>query len=205
VKDVDLIIEAVIENLKVKQDVFKNLSALCDAHTIFATNTSTMSITKIAAVTDRGNQFAGLHFFNPATIMRLVEIIRGYYTDDATVEALQTYVASLGKESIEVKKDSPGFVVNRLMLPQFREAYLVYDEGIASLEDIDKALKLGLNHPMGPFELMDYTGLDIAFDSFEYLYSEFALPNWAPPTALRRMINANRLGKKTGKGWYDYE
>ncbi|MDK2867462.1 MAG: 3-hydroxybutyryl-CoA dehydrogenase, partial [Clostridiales bacterium] len=107
VKDVDLIIEAVIENLKVKQDVFKNLSALCDAHTIFATNTSTMSITKIAAVTDRGNQFAGLHFFNPATIMRLVEIIRGYYTDDATVEALQTYVASLGKESIEVKKDSP--------------------------------------------------------------------------------------------------
>ncbi|MDN5299656.1 MAG: 3-hydroxybutyryl-CoA dehydrogenase, partial [Clostridiales bacterium] len=131
--------------------------------------------------------------------------IRGYYTDDATVEALQTYVASLGKESIEVKKDSPGFVVNRLMLPQFREAYLVYDEGIASLEDIDKALKLGLNHPMGPFELMDYTGLDIAFDSFEYLYSEFALPNWAPPTALRRMINANRLGKKTGKGWYDYE
>ncbi|MBS7526731.1 3-hydroxyacyl-CoA dehydrogenase family protein [Fusibacter paucivorans] len=205
VKDVDLVIEAVIENLKVKQDVFKNLSALCDAHTIFATNTSTMSITKIAAVTDRGNQFAGLHFFNPATIMRLVEIIRGYYTDDATVEALQTYVASLGKESIEVKKDSPGFVVNRLMLPQFREAYLVYDEGIASLEDIDKALKLGLNHPMGPFELMDYTGLDIAFDSFEYLYSEFALPNWAPPTALRRMINANRLGKKTGKGWYDYE
>lgn len=205
VKDVDLVIEAVIENLKVKQDVFKSLSELCDAHTIFATNTSTMSITKIAAVTDRGNQFAGLHFFNPATIMRLVEIIRGYYTDDATVEALQTYVASLGKESIEVKKDSPGFVVNRLMLPQFREAYLVYDEGIASLEDIDKALKLGLNHPMGPFELMDYTGLDIAFDSFEYLYSEFALPNWAPPTALRRMINANRLGKKTGKGWYDYE
>jgi 3-hydroxybutyryl-CoA dehydrogenase len=205
VKDVDLIIEAVIENLKVKQEVFKSLSALCDAHTIFATNTSTMSITKIASVTDRGNQFAGLHFFNPATIMRLVEIIRGYYTDDATVKALQTYVASLGKESIEVKKDSPGFVVNRLMLPQFREAYLVYDEGIASLEDIDKALKLGLNHPMGPFELMDYTGLDIAFDSFEYLYSEFAMPNWAPPTALRRMINANRLGKKTGKGWYDYE
>jgi len=205
VKAVDLIIEAVVENLEIKQDVFKKLDAICDEHTIFASNTSTMSITKLATACERPEKFAGLHFFNPATIMRLVEIIRGYYTDDATVEALQNYVASIGKESIEVKKDSPGFVVNRLMLPQFREAYLVYDEGIASLEDIDKALKLGLNHPMGPFELMDYTGLDIAFDSFEYLYGEFATPNWAPPTALKRMINANRLGKKTGKGWYDYE
>jgi len=205
VKAVDLIIEAVVENLEIKQNVFKELEAICDAHTIFASNTSTMSITKLATACERPEKFAGLHFFNPATIMRLVEIIRGYYTDDATVEALQNYVASIGKESIEVKKDSPGFVVNRLMLPQFREAYLVYDEGIASLEDIDKALKLGLNHPMGPFELMDYTGLDIAFDSFEYLYGEFATPNWAPPTALKRMINANRLGKKTGKGWYDYE
>ena len=120
-------------------------------HTIFATNTSTMSITKMATATNREHQFAGLHFFNPATVMRLVEIIRGYYTDDATVAALRVFVEALGKESIEVKKDSPGFVVNRLMLPQFREAYLVYDEGIASLEDIDKALKLGLNHPMGPF------------------------------------------------------
>ena len=204
-KDVDLVIEAVVENMDVKQDVFSNLDKICKDSTILASNTSTMSITKIATATERQNKFAGLHFFNPAPVMKLVEIIRGYYTDDETVAVLKEFVKSINKEGIEVKKDAPGFVVNRLMLPQFREAYLVYEEGVASLEDIDKAMKLGLNHPMGPFELMDYTGLDIAYDSLVYMYGEFAKPNWSPPPALKRMINANRLGMKTGKGWYDYD
>ncbi len=203
-KEVDLVIEAIIEKLEAKLDIFTRLEEICSAHTIFGSNTSTMSITKLANATKRADRMAGTHFFNPAPVMKLVEIIRGYYTSDETVAILKDFVASLGKVSIEVKKDSPGFVVNRLMLPQFREAYLVYEEGIASLEDIDKAMTLGLNHPMGPFALMDFTGLDIAYDSLMYLYSEFAQPNWAPPAALKRMINAGRLGKKVGKGWYDY-
>ena len=200
----DLVIEAIFENFDAKCDLLKKLDEICPEHTIFGSNTSTMSITKMAAVTKRPDRFAGMHFFNPATVMRLVEVIRGYYTADETVAALQTVVRSLGKEGIEVKKDTPGFVVNRLMLPQFREACLVYEEGIASIEDIDKAMTLGLNHPMGPFTLMDYTGIDISYDSLVYLYSEFAQANWAPPLAMKRMINAKRLGKKTGgKGWYN--
>ena len=199
----ELVIEAIIEKLEAKNDLWKQLDGICPAHTIFASNTSTMSITKMAAVTARPEQVAGLHFFNPATVMRLVEVIRGYYTSDETVATLQEVVRALGKEGIEVKKDTPGFVVNRLMLPQLREACQVYEEGIASIEDIDKAMTLGLNHPMGPFTLMDYTGIDIAYDSLVYLYSEFAQPNWAPPAAMKRLISAKRLGKKTGgKGWY---
>jgi len=199
----DLVIEAIIEKLEAKNDLWKQLDGICPAHTIFASNTSTMSITKMAAVTARPEQVAGLHFFNPATVMRLVEVIRGYYTSDETVATLQEVVRALGKEGIEVKKDTPGFVVNRLMLPQLREACQVYEEGIASIEDIDKAMPMGLNHPMVPFTLMDYTGIDIAYDSLVYLYSEFAQPNWAPPAAMKRLISAKRLGKQTGgKGWY---
>ena len=201
---VDLVIEAIIEKYEAKFDLWQKLDLICPSHTIFASNTSTMSITKMATATERPDRVAGMHFFNPATVMRLVEIIRGYYTSDETVTELQQVVRALGKESIEVKKDTPGFVVNRLMLPQLREACLVYEEGIASIADIDKAMTLGLNHPMGPFTLMDYTGIDISYDSLVYLYSEFAQTNWAPPIAMKRMVNAKRLGKKTGgKGWYN--
>ena len=201
---VDLVIEAIIEKFEAKYDLWQKLDKICPDHTIFASNTSTMSITKMATATERPDRVAGMHFFNPATVMRLVEVIRGYYTSDETVTTLQQVVRTLGKESIEVKKDTPGFVVNRLMLPQFREACLVYEEGIASIEDIDRAMTLGLNHPMGPFTLMDYTGIDISYDSLIYLYSEFAQTNWAPPVAMKRMVNAKRLGKKTsGKGWYN--
>jgi 3-hydroxybutyryl-CoA dehydrogenase len=200
----DLVIEAIIEKLEAKTDLLQKLDAICPQHTIIASNTSTMSITKMAAATGRPDRVAGMHFFNPATVMRLVEVIRGYYTSDETVAELQLVVRALGKEGIEVKKDTPGFVVNRLMLPQLREACLVYEEGIASLADIDKAMTLGLNHPMGPFTLMDYTGIDIAYDSLVYLYSEFAQANWAPPGAMKRLVNAKRLGKKTGgKGWFN--
>lgn len=201
----DLVIEAIVEKLDIKMELFSKLESICSPKTILASNTSTMSITKLATATKRPDKFAGAHFFNPAPVMRLVEIIRGYYTSDETVKALMNFVQGLGKEGIEVKKDTPGFVVNRLMLPQFREAYLVYEEGVASIEDIDKAMTLGLNHPMGPFTLMDFTGIDIAYDSLVYLYEEFGQPHWAPPTVLKRMINAGRLGKKTNAGWYDYE
>ncbi len=199
----DLVIEAIFENLEAKCELMKKLDAICPPETILSSNTSTMSITKMATVTGRPERFAGLHFFNPATVMRLVEVIRGYYTSDETIEKLMMVVRSLGKEGIEVKKDTPGFVVNRLMLPQLREAILVYQEGIASIEDIDKAMTLGLNHPMGPFTLMDYTGIDIAYDSLGYLQSEFGESRWTPPQTMRQLINAKRLGKKTGgKGWY---
>ncbi len=203
--DVDLVIEAVVEKLDVKMDLFSKLDNICLPKTILASNTSTMSITKLATATKRADKFAGAHFFNPAPVMRLVEIIRGYYTSDETVKALMDFVKELNKEGIEVKKDTPGFVVNRLMLPQFREALLVYEEGVASIEDIDKAMTLGLNHPMGPFTLMDFTGIDISYDSLVYLYDQFAQSHWAPPAALKRMIDAGRLGKKTNAGWYDYE
>lgn len=205
VADVDLVIEAVVEKLDVKMNLFSKLDNICSPKTILTSNTSTMSITKLATATKRVDKFAGAHFFNPAPVMRLVEIIRGYYTSDETVEALMKFVKSLNKEGIEVKKDTPGFVVNRLMLPQFREALLVYEEGVASIEDIDKAMTLGLNHPMGPFTLMDFTGIDISYDSLVYLYEQFAESHWAPPAALKRMIDAGRLGKKTKAGWYNYE
>ncbi|MPW24459.1 3-hydroxybutyryl-CoA dehydrogenase [Alkalibaculum sp. M08DMB] len=204
-KDVDLIVEAIIENIDVKHALFAQLEEICKPETIFASNTSTMSITKLASATKRPEKMAGMHFFNPAPVMKLVEIIRGFYTSDNTVTILKEVVRSLGKDSIEVKKDSPGFVVNRLMLTQFREAFLVLEEGIASIEDIDKAMTLGLNHPMGPFTLMDFTGNDIAYDTLMYMYTEMAMPNWAPPAALKRVVNAGRLGNKIGKGWYDYE
>lgn len=203
-KDVDLVIEAVVENLDLKMKVFAQLDEIVKPEAILASNTSTMSITKLATSVKRPEAFCGVHFFNPAQVMRLVELIRGYYTSDETIMSLQQYVRTIGKESIEVKKDVPGFVVNRLMLIQFKEAQLVYEEGIASLEDIDKAMTLGLNHPMGPFTLMDFTGLDISYDSLVYLYNEFGQDKWAPPVSLKRMINAGRLGKKTGgKGWFD--
>jgi 3-hydroxybutyryl-CoA dehydrogenase len=203
--DADLVVEAIVENLELKLNLFKQLDVLCKPEAILASNTSTMSITKIATATARGGRVAGLHFFNPAQVMRLVEIIRGYETSDETVEALQTYVSAIKKESIEVKRDTPGFVVNRLMLLQFREAHLVYEEGIASLEDIDKAMTLGLNHPMGPFTLMDFAGVDITYYSMQYLFEEFGQPHWAPPLSLKRMMNAGRIGKKVKKGWYNYE
>lgn len=202
---VDLIIEAITENMDAKIQLFSSLEKICRAETIFATNASTMSITKMASALSQPERMVGLHFFNPAPVMKLVEIIRGYYTSDEIIVALKELVRSIGKESIEVKKDTPGFVVNRLMLTQFREALLVLEEGIASVEDIDKAMTLGLNHPMGPFTLMDFTGNDIAFDTLKYMHTELAQPNWAPPIVLKRIVNAGRIGKKVQKGWFNYK
>jgi 3-hydroxybutyryl-CoA dehydrogenase len=204
-KDVDFVVEAVIEDLDLKKSVFKELDSLCRPEVILTSNTSSMSITEIAAATNRPDKVCGMHFFNPAPIMRLVEIIRAYATSDETMAVATDLAKKMGKVTVEVKKDSPGFIVNRIMTPHFIEAIKIVEEGIASIEDVDTAVKNGLNYPMGPFELMDLTGVDIAYFVMEYLYKELNKESkWASPNLLKTMIRANRLGRKTGAGWYDY-
>lgn len=204
-REVDFVIEAVFEDLELKKSLFKQLDELTKSHAILTTNTSSMSVTEIAMATKRPAKVAGMHFFNPAPIMRLVEVIRGYETSDETVSIVMEMARKMGKEPVEVKKDTPGFIVNRLMIPHLIEAIKMAEEGIASLEDIDKAVKLGLNYPMGPFELMDLTGVDIALHVTEYLYRELNKESkWSAPTLLRSMVRAGKLGRKTGAGWYKY-
>ena len=204
-KDVDFVIEAVIENLDLKKSVFKELDELCAPHVILASNTSSMSLTEIAAATKRPEKVCGMHFFNPVPIMKLVEIIRGYSTNDETVDITTELAKKMGKITVEVKKDSPGFVVNRIMIPHMLEAIKIVEEGIASIEDVDIAVKAGLNYPMGPFELMDLTGIDICYFVAEYFYKELNKESkWVSPNLLKTMIRANKLGRKTGGGWYDY-
>jgi len=204
-KDADFVIEVVFEEMELKKKVFKELNELTRKEVIIATNTSSMSITEIATATNRQDKVVGMHFFNPVPLMRLVEVIRGYYTSDDTIAAAMDLARKFKKEPIEVKKDIPCFVVNRLMMPHFIEAMWLLQEGIASAEDIDKAAKLGLNYPMGPFELMDLTGIDIAYHVAEYLHKEMNKElKWVSPRILKDMIKANRLGMKTGAGWYNY-
>jgi 3-hydroxybutyryl-CoA dehydrogenase len=202
-KDVDLVVEAVLEDLDLKKSVFKELDEICRPEVILATNTSSMSITEIAASTKRPDKVCGMHFFNPVPLMRLVEIIRGYGTSDETIRITTDLAQRMGKTTVEVKKDSPGFIVNRIMTPHFIEAIKIVEEGIASLEDVDTAVKNGLNYPMGPFELMDLTGIDIAYHVTEYFYKELNKENkWVSPNLLKTMIRSGNLGRKTGKGWY---
>ena len=204
-KDVDFVIEAVIEDIDLKKSVFKELDELCAPHVILASNTSSMSLTEIAASTKRPEKVCGMHFFNPVPIMKLVEIIRGYATNDETVEITTELAKKMGKITVEVKKDSPGFVVNRIMIPHMLEAIKIVEEGIASIEDVDIAVKAGLNYPMGPFELMDLTGIDICYFVAEYFYKELNKESkWVSPNLLKTMIRANKLGRKTAGGWYEY-
>lgn len=204
-KDVDFVVEAVIEDIELKKKVFQELDGICRPEIVIASNTSSMSVTEIAAATKRPDKVCGMHFFNPVPLMRLVEVIRGYYTSDSTVEIATALAKRMGKVTVEVKKDSPGFVVNRIMTPHFLEAIKIVEEGIASIEDVDIAVKNGLNYPMGPFELMDLTGIDIAYFVIEYLYKELNKESkWVSPNLLKSMIRAGRLGRKTGGGWYDY-
>ncbi len=204
-KDADFVIEAVFEDLELKKSIFKQLDELTRPGVILTTNTSSMSITEIAMSTKRPEKVAGMHFFNPAPIMKLVEVIRGVHTNDETIHTVMEMTKKMGKEPVEVKKDTPGFIVNRLMIPHMVEAIKMLEEGVASIEDIDKAVKLGLNYPMGPFELMDLTGVDITLHVTEYLYKELNKESkWSAPTLFKSMIRAGRLGRKTGAGWYKY-
>jgi 3-hydroxybutyryl-CoA dehydrogenase len=204
-KDVDYVVEVVLEVMDVKKKVFAELDALTRPEVILASNTSSMSLTEMATAVKRPEKVVGLHFFNPVPLMRLVEVIRGMRTSDETVAVSMDLAKKLGKEPVEVKMDIPGFLVNRLMIPHFVEAIQLYEKGIASKEDIDKAAKLGLNYPMGPFELMDLTGNDIGLAVAQYFHDN--LPKelkWDPPLVWENMVKSGLLGRKTGKGWYDY-
>ncbi|PLS18626.1 3-hydroxybutyryl-CoA dehydrogenase [Bacillus sp. M6-12] len=204
-KDADVVIEAVLEDLALKKEVFSALDKIVREGVILATNTSSMSITEIAAATKRPERVAGMHFFNPAQLMKLVEVVRGYKTSDETVQELKALSKQLNKEPVEVKKDTPGFIVNRIMIPQFIEAIKLLQEGVATAEDIDKAVTLGLNYPMGPFALQDFAGVDIGYHVMEYFKEEFNDDHFAPPLLLKQLVRAGRHGKKTGAGFYDYE
>jgi len=202
-KDMDFVIEVVIEDLELKKSVFKELDELCRPEVIIASNTSSMSITEIAAATNRPEKICGMHFFNPVPLMRLVEVIRGFSTSDETIAVTSEFAKKMGKITVEVKKDSPGFIVNRIMIPHMLEAIKIVEEGIASIEDVDTAVKNGLNYPMGPFELMDLTGIDICYFVSEYFYKELNKESkWVSPGLLKTMIRAGKLGRKTGGGWY---
>lgn len=201
---VDFVIEAIIEDLELKKDAFARLDKICRPEVILATNTSSMSITVIASATSRPEKVCGMHFFNPAQVMRLVEVIRGYSTSDETVKTASEFAQAMGKTAVEVKKDTPGFIVNRVMIPQFLEAIRIVEEGIATPQDVDTAVTLGLNYPMGPFTLMDFTGIDISVFVADYFYNESKDPKWNPPQTVKAIVRAGRLGRKTGAGWYDY-
>ena len=203
-KGADIVIEAITEDLALKNALYKELDGLCGPATIFASNTSSLTIIEIAAATKRPDRFAGLHFFNPPVVMQLVEVVKAITTSDATVETLRAFVTRLGHTPV-VCKDTPGFIVNRLMIPIMLEAIRALEQGVATPEDIDKAVKLGLRHPMGPFELIDYTGLDINLHVANTFFDEFRDPAWAPPPLLKRMVLAGHLGVKTGKGFYEYD
>ena len=199
--DRDLVIEAIIENLDEKKILFTTLDGILPAGSIIVSNTSSLPIMEMAAVTGREQRIAGLHFFNPAPLMKLVEIVRSIATSDQTVDELRTFAESLGKTPI-VAQDTAGFVVNFLLIPYMLSAVRMYENGIATKEDIDTGMKLGCGYPMGPFELLDYVGLDTTLYAAEAIYKEYPDPAYAPPTLLRRMVQAGRYGRKNGKGFY---
>lgn len=199
--DCDLIVEAVLEKMEIKKDLFKTLDEICKEDCIFGTNTSSLSVTEIA--NGIKHNVIGMHFFNPADRMKLVEVISGENTPVETKEAIIECSKSLGKTPVEVA-EGPGFVVNRILIPMINEACFIYQEGLASVEDIDTAMKLGANHPMGPLALGDLIGLDIVLDVMEVLYTETGDPKYRPCTLLKKMVRAGKLGQKTKQGFYSY-
>lgn len=201
--EADLVLEAIIENVQIKRDLFKKLDAICPETTIFATNTSSISITEIGSATSRADRFIGMHFFNPATVMKLVEIIRGMNTSQETFDRIKELSIAIGKEPVEVA-EAPGFVVNRILIPMINEAIELVQQGVASPEDIDQAMKLGANHPMGPLALGDLVGLDVCLAIMDTLYNETHDGKYRASTLLRKMVRAGRLGRKTGKGFFEY-
>ena len=202
-KDCDLIVEAIIEQLPAKRELFSLLDAICPASTIFASNTSSLTITEIAASTKRPQRFVGLHFFNPVPVMKLVEVVKTIATDPAVYEEMVTFGAKLSKTPVRAN-DSGGFIVNRLLVPYLLDAIRALEEGVGSVVDIDNSMKLGCGYPMGPFTLLDFVGLDTTLYISQIMFDEFKEKRFAAPPLLKRMVLAGWLGKKSGRGFYDY-
>ena len=201
--DCDLVVEAAIENMKIKKEIFAELDKICKPETILASNTSSLSITEVASATSRPEKVIGMHFFNPAPVMKLVEIIRGMATSQETFDAVKELSLAIGKEPVEVA-EAPGFVVNRILIPMINEASFILQEGIASVEDIDTAMKYGANHPMGPLALGDLIGLDVCLAIMDVLYNETGDTKYRASSTLRKYVRAGWLGRKTGRGFYNY-
>ena len=202
-KDADLVLEAIIERFDLKKSVFQELDALCKPECIFCSNTSSISITEMAAVSGRPDRFIGMHFFNPATVMKLIEITRSLTSSEETFRAVYELSERIGKQPVEVQ-DSPGFVVNRILVPMMNEAAFVLSEGVASAEDIDRAMQLGANHPMGPLHLADLVGLDVVLYICDVMYNETHDPKFRACYLLRKMVRAGKLGRKSGEGFFKY-
>lgn len=202
-KDCDLVVEAAIEVLDIKKGIFKELDEICKPETILASNTSSISITAIAAATQRADRFIGMHFFNPATVMKLVEVIRGVHTSQETYDAICQLSADIGKEAVEVA-EAPGFVVNKILIPYCNEGVCVLQEGVASAEDIDIAMQLGCNHPMGPLHLGDLIGWDVVLNIMDVLYNETHDSKYRANVLIRKMVRAGKLGIKSGEGFFNY-
>jgi 3-hydroxybutyryl-CoA dehydrogenase len=202
-KDCDVIVEAIIEQLPAKRELFAALDGLCPAATIFASNTSSLTITEIATATKRPQRFVGLHFFNPVPVMKLVEVVKTIATDPAVYEEMVAFGAKLGKTPVRAS-DSTGFIVNRLLVPYLLDAIRALEEGVGSIEDIDNSMKLGCGHPMGPLTLLDFVGLDTTYYIANIMFDEFRERRFAPPPLLKRMVLAGWNGRKAGRGFYDY-
>ena len=202
-KDCDIIVEAITEDLELKNALWKELDDLCPDHTIFASNTSSLTIAAMAAVTKRANQFVGLHFFNPVPLMKLVEVVRTVTTSDDSFDRAMAFARALCKEPIAAK-DNSGFIVNLLLVPYLIDAIQALEQGVGSIGDIDKGMVLGTGHPMGPFTLLDFVGLDTTYKIAEIMFDEYREKRYAPPPLLKRMVLAGWYGKKSGKGFYDY-
>jgi 3-hydroxybutyryl-CoA dehydrogenase len=199
----DLIVEAIIENLGQKKELFRELDRITRPEVILASNTSSVSITELAAVTARPDRVAGCHFFNPVPVMTLVELVRGYQTSDQTIAELRAFGESLGK-NVVVAQDTPGFIVNYLLVPYLLDAVRMVENQVATKEDIDTGIRLGLNHPMGPLTLLDYVGLDTTLYIADVMYEEYREPKYAAPPLLRKMVTSGHMGRKSGRGFYDY-
>ena len=199
----DLIIEAVTEDLALKNDMFKTLDGVCPPHTIFASNTSSLTVADMAAATKRPDRVLGLHFFNPVPVMKLVEVVRTIATSDDAYQTAFAFVRKIGKEPVEAK-DTSGFIVNRLLVPYMLDAIRCLEQGLASIEDIDKSMQLGTGYPMGPFVLADFVGIDTLYRISEIMFEEFREPRFAPPPLLKRMVTMGYFGRKARRGFYDY-